>query len=86
VYNALSWGGEVKILVSVQTIKEEWKRLHNKELYALYSSSDIIRVMNSKRLKWAGHAACMGKRSGAYRALVGKPEGRRQFGRPRRGC
>jgi hypothetical protein len=62
----------------------EWRRLHNKELYALYSSPNIIRVMKSRRLRWAGHVACMGERRGSYRALVGKPEGRRPLGRPRR--
>jgi hypothetical protein len=62
----------------------EWRRLHNKELYALYSSPNIIRVMKSRRLKWAGHVARMGERRCAYRALVGKPEGRRPLARPRR--
>jgi hypothetical protein len=52
----------------------EWRRLHNKELYALYSSPNIIRVIKSRRLKWAGHVTRMGERRGAYRALVGKPE------------
>jgi hypothetical protein len=55
----------------------EWRRLHNKELHALYSSPNIIRVIKSRRLRWAGHVARMGERRGAYRALVGKPEGRR---------
>jgi hypothetical protein len=58
----------------------KWRRLHNKELYALYSSPNIIRVIKSRRLRWAGHAARMGER----RALVGKPEGRIPLGRPRR--
>jgi hypothetical protein len=62
----------------------EWRRLHNKELYALYSSPNIIRVIRSRRLRWAGHVARMGERRGAYRALVGKPERRRPLGRPRR--
>jgi hypothetical protein len=53
----------------------EWRRLHNKELYALYSSPDIIQVIKSRRLRWAGHVARMGERRGAYRALVGKPGG-----------
>jgi hypothetical protein len=61
-----------------------WRKLHNKELYALYSSPNIIRVIKSIRLRWAGHVARMGERRGAYRALVGKPEGRRPLERPRR--
>jgi hypothetical protein len=62
----------------------EWRRLHNKELYALYSSPNIIQMIKSRRQRWAGHVARMGERRGAYRALVGKPEGRRPLGRPRR--
>jgi hypothetical protein len=61
----------------------EWRRLHSKELYALYSSPNIIRVIKSRRLRWARHVACMWERRGAYKALVGKPEGRRPLGRPR---
>jgi hypothetical protein len=61
----------------------EWRRLHNKELYALYSSPNIIRVMKSRRLRCAGHVARMGERRGPCRVLVGKPEGRRPLGRPR---
>jgi hypothetical protein len=53
----------------------EWRRLHNKEVYALYSSPNIIRMIKSRRLRWAGHVACMGERRHAYRAFVGKPEG-----------
>jgi hypothetical protein len=62
----------------------EWRRLHNEELYALYSSPNIIRVIKSKRLRWAKHVAHMGERRGAYRALVGKRKGRTPLGRPRR--
>jgi hypothetical protein len=62
----------------------ERRRLHNKELYALYSSRNIIRVIKSRRLRWAGHVARMGERRGAYRVLVVKPEGRKPLGRPRR--
>jgi hypothetical protein len=62
----------------------EWRRLHNKELYALNSSPNIMRVMKTRTLRWAKHAAGMGESRGAYRALVGKPEGRRPLERPRR--
>jgi hypothetical protein len=62
----------------------EWRRLHNKELYAVYFSPNIVRVIKSRRLRWTGHVARMGERRGAYRALEGKPEGRRPLGRPRR--
>jgi hypothetical protein len=61
----------------------EWRRLHNKELHALYSSPNIIRVIKSRRLRWAGHVARRGERRGEYRALVGKHEGRRPLGTPR---
>jgi hypothetical protein len=59
----------------------EWRRLHNKELYAVYSSPNIIRVIKSRRLRWVGHVACMGEMRNAYRVLVEKPEGRRPLGR-----
>jgi hypothetical protein len=60
----------------------EWRRLHNKELYALYSSPNIIWVIKSRRLRWAGHVARMAERRGAYRALVGKPEGKNHLKDP----
>ena len=62
----------------------EWRRLHNEELNDLYSSPNIVRVIKSRRMRWAGHAARMGEARGVYRVLVGKPEGRRPLGRPRR--
>jgi hypothetical protein len=62
----------------------EWRRLHNEELNDLYSSPNIIRVTKSRRMRWAGHVACMGEKSVAYRILVWRPEGRRPLGRPRR--
>jgi hypothetical protein len=62
----------------------EWKRLHNEELYDLYSSPNIIRVIKSRIMRWAGHVARMGEGRGGYRILVGRPEGRRPLGRPRR--
>jgi hypothetical protein len=57
--------------------------LHNKELYALYSSPNIIRVIKSRRLRWAGHVARMGEKRGAHSVLVEKSEGRRPLRRPR---
>ncbi|KAJ4442368.1 hypothetical protein ANN_03954 [Periplaneta americana] len=62
----------------------EWRKLHNTELHALYSSPDIIRNLKSRRLRWAGHVARMGESRNAYRVLVGRPEGKIPLGRPRR--
>ncbi|KAJ4427846.1 hypothetical protein ANN_25625 [Periplaneta americana] len=62
----------------------EWRKLHNTELHALYSSSDIIRNIKSRRLRWAGHVARMGESRNAYRVLIERPEGKRPLGRPRR--
>jgi hypothetical protein len=62
----------------------EWRRLHNEELYDLYSSLNIIRVIKSRRMRCAGHVAVKGERKGAYRVLVPKPEGKKPPGRPRR--
>jgi hypothetical protein len=64
-------------------VTREWRRLHNQELYVLYSSPNTIRVIKSRRLRWAGHVARMGERRGVYRALVEKPEERRPLGRSR---
>jgi hypothetical protein len=61
-----------------------WRKLHNEELHGLYSSPSIIGVIKARRMRWAGHVARMGEVSGAYNILVGRPEGRRQLGRPRR--
>jgi len=54
----------------------EWRKLHNKELNELYSSPDDVRVIKLRRMRWAGHVACMGDRKGVYRVLAGKPEGK----------
>ena len=62
----------------------EWKKLHNEELNDLYCSPNIVRVIKSKRMRCAGHVACIGERRGVYRVLVAKSEGRRPLGRPRR--
>jgi hypothetical protein len=61
-----------------------WRKLHNDELHNLYSSPYIVRVIKSRRMRWAGHVARMGEGRGVYRVLVGRPEGKRQLGRPRR--
>jgi len=58
--------------------------LHNEELNDLYSSPNIVRVIKSRRMRWAWHVARMGEERGVYRVLVGKPEGKRPMGRPRR--
>jgi len=62
----------------------EWRKLHNEELRDLYSLPNIVRVVKSRRMRWAGHVARMGEGRGVHRVLVGKPEGKRPLGRPRR--
>jgi hypothetical protein len=63
----------------------EWRKLHNEELHDLYSSPSIIRIIKSRRMRWTGHVARMReKKRNAYRLLVGRPEGKRPLGRPRR--
>jgi hypothetical protein len=64
--------------------RDEWRRLSNGELNDLYSSQNIIRVIKSRRMRWAGHVTRMGEGRGAYRILVRRLEGRRPVGRPRR--
>jgi hypothetical protein len=61
-----------------------WRKLHNEELFGLYSSPSIIRVIEARRMRWAGHVVRMEEVRGTYNILVGKPEGRRPLGRPRR--
>jgi hypothetical protein len=61
-----------------------WRKLHNEKLYNFYSSLSIIRMIESRRIRWAGHVAQMGEKRNAYRRLVGQPAGRRPLGRPRR--
>jgi hypothetical protein len=61
----------------------EWRTLHNKELNDQCSSPNIIRVIKQRRMRWVGHVARMGEKTGAYRILVGRPEGRQPLGRPR---
>jgi hypothetical protein len=62
----------------------DWRKLHNEELHNLYSSPNIIRIIKSRRMRCAGHVARIGEKRHAYRILVGKPEGKRPLGRPRR--
>jgi hypothetical protein len=66
-------------------VTEEWRKVHNEELNGLYCSPIIVRVIKSRRMRWAEHVARMGERRGVYRVLVWKPEGKRPLGRPRRG-
>jgi len=61
----------------------QWRKLHNEDLTDLYSSPNIIRVIKSRLMRWAGHVARMEERLGAYRIFVGKPERKRPLGRPR---
>ena len=62
----------------------EWRKLYNEELNDLYCSPNIVRVVKKSRLRWAGHVARMGEGRGVHKVLVGKPEGKRPLGRPRR--
>jgi len=65
-------------------VRGEWRKLHNEELRDLYSLPNIVRVVKSRRMRWAGHVARMGEGRGVHRVLVGKPKGKRPLGRPRR--
>ena len=67
-----------------EEVTGEWRRLHNEELNDQYSSPNIVRVIKSRRMRWDGHVAHMGKEREVYRVLMGKPEGKRPLGRPRR--
>jgi hypothetical protein len=62
----------------------EWIKLHKEELNDLYSLPNIVRVVKSRQMRWAGHVARMGENIGVYRLLVGKPEGNSPLRRPRR--
>jgi hypothetical protein len=79
---------ENRVLRRIFVPKEEgdgsWRKLHNDELHSLYTSPIIIRVIKSRRMRWAGHVARMGEGRGVYRILVGRPEGRRPLGCQRR--
>ena len=62
----------------------EWRRLHNEELHILHRSPNIVRVIKSRRLRWAGHVAIKEEGRSAFKILTGKPTGKRPLGRPRR--
>jgi hypothetical protein len=64
-------------------VKGDWRKLHNGELHNLYSSPDIIRQIKARRMRWTGHVARMGEGRNVCRVLMGKPEEKRPFGRPR---
>jgi hypothetical protein len=65
-------------------VARDWRKLHNEELHNLYSSPSIIRMIKSKRVRWAGHVSRMGEKKIAYEVFLGKPEGKRPLRRPRR--
>ena len=71
-----------KLRPNIVEVRVEWRRLHSEEPCALYSLPNIIRLIKSRRMVWAGHVARTGQRRGAYRILVWKPEGRKPLGRP----
>jgi hypothetical protein len=64
--------------VLINLAYSKFPKLHNEELHNLYSSPSIIRMIKSRRMRWAGHVARMGEKRNAYRILVGKPEGRKE--------
>jgi len=68
-----------------EEVTVEWRKLHNEEFCDLYHTTNIIRTIKSRRMRWVGHVARMGERGGVYRVVVGKIEGKRPLRRPRRG-
>ena len=75
---------ENKVLRRVFGVTGEWRKLHNGELSDLYSLANIVRMVKSRRMRWDGHVALLGEGRVVHRVLVGKPEGKRPLGRPRR--
>jgi hypothetical protein len=79
---------ENRVLTKIFGPKREedgsWRKLHNDELHSLYSSPNIVRVVKSRRMRWAGHVARMGEGRCVYRVFVERPGGKRPLGRPRR--
>jgi len=75
---------EIRVLREVfgprrDKVTGEWRKLHNEELNDLYCSPNVVRVIKSRRMRWTGHVAQMVKRRGAYRVLLGRPDGKRLF-------
>jgi hypothetical protein len=66
-----------------EEVTREWRKMYNEELRDLYSSPSIIRIIRSKRMRWADHVTRMEEKRNSYRLLLGKPEGKRPLGRPR---
>ena len=66
----------------MDVVTADWRKIHKEELNDLYSSPNILRMIRSRRMRWAGHVACIGERKVVYRVLVGKLEGKRLLGRP----
>jgi hypothetical protein len=83
---SLTFGNRVlrKIFGPKREEDESWRNLHNDELHSLYSSPNIVRKVKSRRMRWAGHVACMGEGRGVYGVLSGRPEGKRPLERHRR--
>jgi len=82
------WVSEKRVLSRIfghrrDEVIGEWRKLHNEELNDLYSSPTIVRVIKSRRMRWAGHVTRMGEMRGVYGVLVWKLEGKRPLGRPR---
>ena len=75
---------ESNFKINLSVIRREWRKLHNEELRDLYSLPNIVRVRKSRRMRWAGHVGRMGEGRGVHSVLVGKPEGKRPLGIPRR--
>jgi hypothetical protein len=73
----------LRIFGPKRKVDGSWRKLHNVELHSPNSSANIISVIKSRRLRWAGHVARMGEGRVVYRVLVGKPESKRPLGRPR---
>jgi hypothetical protein len=76
--------GYIPRILSTREEDGSWRKMHNCELHNLYSSPNIVRVIKSRRMRWAGHVARMGAGRDVCRVLIGRPEGKRPPGRPRR--